>query len=102
MDFSSLKHIKLKQPDSCPRGFNILQDNYLGLSDSESSPDEEIVTDDEVDEDECDFYLSESNHTTDTESIDDIPMKSLSISRKKPGEQKFPDELAPETDFIED
>tara|TARA_R110002074_G_scaffold123453_1_gene258916 strand:+ start:69 stop:368 length:300 start_codon:yes stop_codon:yes gene_type:complete len=99
MDFSGLKHIKLKQSDSCPRGFNLLQDNYLGQSDSESSPEEEIVTDDDVDEDDCDFYLSESNNTTDNESIDEVPMKRFSIPRK---EQNFPDELAPETDFLED
>ena len=100
MDFNSLKHIKLKLPDSCPRGFNILQDNYLGLSDSESSPEEDIVTDDEVEED--DFYLSESNHTTDTESIDEVPTKHFLTPRKKSGEKKFPDDLAPETDFVED
>jgi hypothetical protein len=99
MDFSGLKHIKLKQPDSCPRGFNVLQDSALVQSESESSVDDDIVTDDEVDEDDCDFYLSESNHTTDTESVDEVPMKKFTIPRKA---YIFPNELSPETDFIED
>jgi len=100
MDLGNLKHIKLKQSEICPKGFNIIQEStlsYLTSSDSEDSPAGDLMTDDEVDEDECDFYLSESNHTTDTESVDEVPMKIF-----KPHPKIFPDELSPETDFVED
>jgi len=103
MDVKNLKQIKLSSDTLTPHGFNIPQDNLSFLpSDSDESPDCDMISDDERDEDDINYCVSESNNTTDTESIDEFPIKKFPYQKAQPLSKKFPDELSPETDFVDE
>ena len=101
MDVKNLKQIRLSSDTLTPQGFNITQDTLSFLhSDSDDSPDCDMISDDGRDEDDENYYVSESNNTTDTESVDEFPHKK--IHHKPPPLTKFPDELSLENDFIDE
>ena len=92
-------------PDTfSPQGFNIPQDTLSFLPDpDDDTPDYDMVSDDGREEDGENYYISESNNTTDTESIDEIrPKQPYSIPKPILPETNFPDELSPETDFVDE